>query len=68
VLAARPDLGVQFMTGYPRNAIIHRGRLGPGIETIQKPMSQRELPGRIRDLLDTVPGVKTLPPRRSVRR
>jgi hypothetical protein len=56
------------MTGYPRNAIIHRGRLGPGIETIQKPMSQRELPGRIRDLLDTVPGVKTLPPRRSVRR
>jgi PAS domain S-box-containing protein len=51
----RPDLKVLFMTGYSRNAIVHQGRLDPGIEMIQKPMSQRELAGRIRDLLDAAP-------------
>ena len=59
----RPDLKVLFMTGYSRNAIVHQGRLDPGIEMIQKPMSQRELAGRIRDLLDAAPRGKT-PPRR----
>src|SRR5437763_6995042 len=59
----RPDLKVLFMTGYSRNAIVHQGRLDPGIEMIQKPMSQRELAGRIRDLLDAAPPGKT-PPRR----
>src|SRR5947207_15787749 len=59
----RPELKVLFMTGYSRNAIVHQGRLDPGIEMIQKPMSQRELAGRIRDLLDASPPGKT-PPRR----
>jgi DNA-binding response OmpR family regulator len=59
----RPDLKVLFMTGYSRNAIVHQGRLDPGIEMIQKPMSQRELAGRIRDLLDAAPRGNT-PPRR----
>jgi hypothetical protein len=64
---------VLFMTGYPRNAVIHQGRLDPGPEMIQKPMiqkpmSQRELAGRIRGLLDAVPRGKTLPRRRSARR
>jgi PAS domain S-box-containing protein len=54
----RPDLKVLFMTGYSRNAIVHQGRLDPGIEMIQKPMSQRELAGRIRDLLDTEPSAQ----------
>jgi DNA-binding response OmpR family regulator len=51
----RAELKVLFMTGYSRNAIVHQGRLDPGIEMIQKPMTQRELAGRIRDLLDTAP-------------
>ena len=63
----RPELKVLFMTGYSRNAIVHQGRLDPGIEMIQKPMSQRELAGRIRDLLDAAPRGKT-PPRRRRRR
>jgi CheY-like chemotaxis protein len=63
----RPDLKVLFMTGYSRNAIVHQGRLDPGIEMIQKPMSQRELAGRIRDPLDAAPRGKT-PPRRRGRR
>ena len=55
----RPDLKVLFMTGYSRNAIVHQGRLDAGIEMIQKPMSQRELAGRIRDLLDAASSGKT---------
>jgi PAS domain S-box-containing protein len=58
----RPELKVLFMTGYSRNAIVHQGRLDPGIEMIQKPMSQRELAGRIRDMLDAMPRGK--PPTR----
>jgi PAS domain S-box-containing protein len=58
----RPELKVLFMTGYSRNAIVHQGRLDPGIEVIQKPMSQRELAGRIRDMLDAMPRGK--PPSR----
>jgi PAS domain S-box-containing protein len=60
----RPDLKVLFMTGYSRNAIVHQGRLDPGIEMIQKPMSQRDLAGRIRDMLDAEPRGKPSPRRR----
>ena len=63
----RPDLKVLFMTGYSRNAIVHQGRLDPGIEMIQKPMSQRDLAGRIRDLLDAAPRGKTPSRRRRTR-
>jgi CheY-like chemotaxis protein len=48
----RPGLIVLFMTGYSRNAIVHQGRLDPGIELIQKPLTQDQLATRIRALLD----------------
>ncbi|MBV9153971.1 MAG: PAS domain S-box protein, partial [Alphaproteobacteria bacterium] len=64
----RPDLKVLFMTGYSRNAIVHQGRLDPGIEMIQKPMSQRDLAGRIRDILDAAPRGRTPPRRRPARK
>jgi PAS domain S-box-containing protein len=51
----RPDLKVLFMTGYPQNAIVHQGRLEPGFQLIQKPLSEGQLASRIRDLLD-MPG------------
>jgi CheY-like chemotaxis protein len=44
----RPNLRVLFMTGYSRNAIVHQGRLDPGVELIQKPISQEQLAARIR--------------------
>ena len=50
--ALRPDLKILFMTGYSRNAVIHQGRLDPGVEMIQKPVTQATLAARIRDLLD----------------
>jgi hypothetical protein len=44
-----------FMTGYSRNAIVHQGRLDPGVALIQKPFSQDLLASRIRTILDTEP-------------
>ena len=54
----RPDLKVLFTTGYARNAIVHDGRLDPGVELITKPFSQATLAEKLRDILDAkrVPG------------
>ena len=49
----RPDLKVLFTTGYARNAIVHEGRLDPGVELITKPFSQSALAGKLRDILDS---------------
>jgi CheY-like chemotaxis protein len=54
---ARPGLKVLFTTGYARNAIVHHGRLDPGVELITKPFSYTDLAARIRDLLDAPSGV-----------
>jgi PAS domain S-box-containing protein len=48
----RPGLKVLFMTGYSRNAIVHNGRLDPGVNMIQKPFSQAALAAKIRNRLD----------------
>jgi CheY-like chemotaxis protein len=48
----RPDLRVLYMTGYSRNAVVHQGRLDEGVELLQKPITQKRLSARIRDLLD----------------
>jgi signal transduction histidine kinase/CheY-like chemotaxis protein len=48
----RPGLRVLFMTGYTRNAIVHGGRLDPGVEMIGKPFTLEALAGRLRDILD----------------
>ena len=49
---ARPDIKVLFTTGYARNAIVHQGRLDPGVELITKPFTRAQLAARIRDVLD----------------
>jgi signal transduction histidine kinase/CheY-like chemotaxis protein len=48
----RPDLRVLFTTGYSRNAIVHQGRLDPGVQLITKPFTFDQLAARIRDVLD----------------
>jgi CheY-like chemotaxis protein len=48
----RPGLKVLFTTGYTRNAIVHHGRLDPGVQMISKPFSFNELGAKIRALLD----------------
>jgi len=48
----RPGLKIIYMTGYSRNAVVHQGRLDPGVDLIQKPISQTDLANRIRQALD----------------
>jgi signal transduction histidine kinase len=48
----RPGTKIIFMTGYSRNAIVHQGRLDPGIELIPKPLIEGVLARRIRQVLD----------------
>ena len=48
----RPGLKVLFTTGYTRNAIVHHGRLDPGVQMIGKPFSFDELGAKVRALLD----------------
>ncbi len=52
---SHPGLRTLFMTGYSRNAIVHQGRLDPGVSLIQKPFSQALLASRIRAILDSEP-------------
>lgn len=51
----RPGLKVLFTTGYARNAIVHQGRLDPGVELITKPFAYADLAARVRDILDARP-------------
>jgi signal transduction histidine kinase/CheY-like chemotaxis protein len=49
----QPSLKVLYMTGYSRNAIVHQGRLDPGVDLIQKPITSEHLAATIRKVLDT---------------
>ncbi len=49
----RPGLKVLFTTGYTRNAIVHHGRLDPGVHMIGKPYSFNALGAKVRLLLDS---------------
>jgi signal transduction histidine kinase/CheY-like chemotaxis protein len=52
----RPELVVLFTTGYARNAIVHHGRLDPGVEVIGKPFTYAALATKIRKVLDDAVG------------
>jgi PAS domain S-box-containing protein len=51
-----PHLRVLFTTGYARNAIVHDGRLDPGVELITKPYAQAALSTKLRDMLEASEG------------
>ena len=46
-----PGLAVLFTSGYTENAIVHSGRLDPGIELLSKPYPREALARKIRQLL-----------------
>ncbi|HET7883805.1 MAG TPA: ATP-binding protein [Acetobacteraceae bacterium] len=46
-----PTLRVLFTTGYARNAIVHHGRLDPGLDLIVKPFSQAALAQKVQLVL-----------------
>lgn len=47
-----PGLKVLFTSGYTADAIMHDGRLDPGVELLSKPYTREQLAWRLRGLLD----------------
>ena len=50
-----PNIAVLFTSGYAENAIVHGGRLDPGVNLLTKPYSRNTLRMRIRDALQRGP-------------
>ncbi|RKH93351.1 response regulator [Corallococcus sp. AB038B] len=46
-----PDIEVLFTSGYTENAIVHGGRLDPGVSLLSKPYRREDLARKIRVLL-----------------
>jgi CheY-like chemotaxis protein len=45
-----PDIEVLYTSGYTQNAIVHGGRLDPGVELISKPYRREDLARKIRTM------------------
>jgi len=50
--ALLPDLEVLFTSGYTEDAIVHGGRLDPGVHLLGKPYRSEDLARKVRQLLD----------------
>jgi PAS domain S-box-containing protein len=48
----QPHLRALYTSGYTRNAIVHAGRLDPGVDMIAKPFTFEALAEKVRDVLD----------------
>ena len=53
IRARCPDIKVLFMSGYPNQAVIHQGRVEPGMDFIHKPFTMDILAGKIRTVIDS---------------
>ena len=49
-----PGCRTLYMSGYTDNAIVHHGRLDPGVVLISKPFTRQALAAKIREVLDAV--------------
>ena len=49
--AMRAGLRVVFMSGYTENAIVHHGRLDPGVRLLSKPFRRQELARKVHEAL-----------------
>lgn len=59
-----PEIAVLFTSGYTQNAIVHGGRLDPGVELLSKPYRREDLARKIRHVFANTQGRK-LPPSES---
>jgi PAS domain S-box-containing protein len=50
--ALQPDMEVLFTSGYSENAIVHGGRLDPGVNLLSKPYRREDLARKVRGLLN----------------
>ncbi len=51
-LHLRPGLKVLYTSGYTENAIVHHGRLDPGVRLLSKPYRREDLAAALRETLD----------------
>lgn len=51
--AIRPSIKILHISGYSREAVVHQGRIDPGVELLSKPYRRSELAARIRKVLDS---------------
>jgi len=49
----RPGLKVLYTSGYTENAIVHQGRLDPGVNLLSKPYRRDQLARRVRQVLES---------------
>jgi CheY-like chemotaxis protein len=47
-----PNIRVLFTSGYTQNAVMHHGRLDPGVQLLSKPYRLHQLAAKIREALD----------------
>jgi PAS domain S-box-containing protein len=52
LLAERAGVRVLYVSGYPGDAIAHRGALAPGTAFLPKPFAVKELARKVREVLD----------------
>ena len=58
-----PRIAVLFTSGYTQNAIVHGGRLDPGVELLSKPYGREQLARKVRGMLGAQkPGEPSTPP------
>ncbi len=57
VVAVRPSIGVLFTSGYTENAIVHHGRLDPGVRLLGKPYRRVDLARAVRAAIEAEPRV-----------
>ncbi|WP_435302633.1 response regulator [Paraburkholderia strydomiana] len=50
-VAMLAGLKVLYTSGYTQNAIVHGGRLDPGVELLSKPYSRHQLAAKVRQVL-----------------
>jgi len=50
-----PRLRVLFTSGYARDAIVHHGRLDPGVDLLAKPFTFEALAAKVREIVDRAP-------------
>nr|WP_272874855.1 response regulator [Roseomonas marmotae] len=48
----QPGVGVLFTSGYTENAIVHGGRLDPGVNLLSKPYRREDLARKVRHILN----------------
>jgi PAS domain S-box-containing protein len=52
VARLRPEVKILYTSGYAENAIVHRGRLDPGVALLIKPYRKTDLARKVREALD----------------